>query len=115
MRSLLMCLFTAVVAFGVPVAYADDDELEGLEMDVMDAHGTPNDASTKVLALPEEASDTAREHAQHGLDTANSAREDGHAFGEGMSDAAREGHGQAGGDHGPPEGTPNGPPEGTGP
>lgn len=112
MRSLLYCLFTAVVAFGVPAAYADD-ELEGLEMDVMDADAKPNEASTRVLALPDEASDAAREHAQRGLDTANSAREDGAAFGEGMADAAREGHGQAGGDHGPPEGTPDGPPDGT--
>jgi len=92
MRNFLFCLITAAAALATPVAWAD--ELSGVEMDVMDAQGTPNDASTKVLALPDEASDTAREHAQRGLDTANSAREDGTAFGEGAAEAARDGHGK---------------------
>ena len=86
-------LIAAAAVLAAPMAYAEDDGLDGVEMDVMEADGTPNDASTKVLALPEEASDTAREHAQHGLDTANSAREDGAAFGQATADAAREGHG----------------------
>jgi hypothetical protein len=87
-------LIAAAAVLAAPMAYAQDDGLEGVEMDVMEADGTPNDASTKVLALPEEASDTGREHAQHGLDTANSAREDGAAFGEATAEAAREGHGR---------------------
>ena len=99
MRNLLFCLITAATALATPVAWADD--LSGVEMDVIDAQGTPNDASTKVLALPEEASDTAREHAQKGLDTANTAREDGRAFGEATSEAARDGHGKPE-DPGPP-------------
>jgi hypothetical protein len=93
MRNFLLSLITVAAALATPVAWAqadDDDDLDDVEMDVMDADGTPNDASTKILALPEEASDTAREHAQKGLDTANSAREDGAAFGEATAEAARE-------------------------
>jgi hypothetical protein len=95
MRKLHVFLIAASTALLAPLAHAqEDDGLEGVEMDVMDAQGTPNEASTRILALPEEASDTAREHAQRGLDTANSAREDGAAFGEATADAAREGHGK---------------------
>lgn len=92
MRTFLFCLMTAAASLSAPLAWAD--ELSDVEMDVMDANGTPNEASTKVLALPDEASDTAREHAQRGLDAANAAREDGAAFGEGAADAARDGHGK---------------------
>lgn len=101
MKQVLFAVMALSLALVAPVAAADD--LDGMEMDVMDASGTPNEASTKVLALPDEASDTAREHAQKGLDTANSAREDGQAFGEDTAEAAREAHGDAGGDHGPPD------------
>lgn len=97
MRKLEIILIAAMAALATPLAYAQDDGddgLDGVEMDVMDANGTPNDASTKVLALPDEASDTAREHAQRGLDTANGAREDGAAFGEATAEAARDGHGK---------------------
>lgn len=111
MRKLSICLIAAMAVLGVPAAYADDS-LDGLEMDVMDASGTPNEASTKVLTLPDEASDQAREHAQSGLDNANAAREGGAEFGAAAAEAAREGHGDASGDHGPPEGTPDGPPDG---
>jgi hypothetical protein len=108
MSKIPVFLFAAIAFAAAPMAQAQDD-LEGVEMDVMDAEGTPNDASTKVLALPEQASDTAREHAQRGLDTANSAREGGAEFGAAISDAAREGAG--GGDDG--EGGP--PPDVPGP
>jgi hypothetical protein len=94
MRKYHVVLMAAAAMLAAPMAYAADDELDDVEMDVVEADGTPNDASTKVLALPESASDTAREHAQRGLDTANSAREDGAAFGEATAEAAREGHGK---------------------
>jgi hypothetical protein len=109
MRKFTVVLVTALAALASPMAYAQappDDDLEGVEMDVMDATGTPNDNSTRILALPEEASDTAREHAQKGLDTANSAREDGAAFGQATAAAAREGNGppiEPPGPPGPPE------------
>ena len=107
MRKTFVLLIGAALLLSAPVAFAqeegDGDELDGLEMDVMGHKGTPNAASTKVLALPDEASDTARERAQKGLDTANRAREDGAQFGEDTADAAREAHGDAGGDHGPPD------------
>lgn len=93
-----------VALLASPAAFADDHALDGLEMDVMDAHDKPNDASTKTLALPDEASDTAREHAQRGLDKANAAREDGAGFGESTAEAA------SGGTHGKPDGTPSGRP-----
>lgn len=94
MRKFSVLLIAAMAVLATPMAYADDDELEGVEMDVLDANGTPNAASTKVLALPESASDKARERAQKGLDNANSARQDGAAFGEATSEAARGGHGK---------------------
>jgi len=102
MRKSVIALVGAVLLLGAPAAWAQD-ELDGLEMDVMGHNGTPNEASTKVLALPEEASDTARDRAQKGLDNANRAREDGQQFGADMSDGARDAHGDAGGDHGPPD------------
>lgn len=99
-------LLAAVAAFGVPAVHADehDGELDGVEMDVMDATTTPNEASTKVLVLPEGSSDKARERAQRGLDTANAAREGGAEFGAATAEAAREAHGA-------PEGTPTGRPD----
>lgn len=103
MRKSVVILVGVALLLGAPAAAWAQDELDGLEMDVMGHKGTPNEASTKVLALPEDASDTAREHAQKGLDNANRAREDGAQFGEDTADAAREAHGDAGGDHGPPD------------
>lgn len=97
MRKFTVVLITALAALASPMAFAQaqpDDDLEGVEMDVVDATGTPNANSTKVLALPDEASETAREHAQKGLDTANAAREDGAAFGQATAEAAREGNGR---------------------
>jgi len=110
MRKLHVALIAATALLAAPMAQAQtqDDDLEGVEMDVMDADGTPNAASTKVLALPASASDKAREHAQKGLDTANSARDDGRAFGEATSEAAREGHGKPE-NPGPPEPPPEEP------
>jgi hypothetical protein len=107
MRKLHVFLIAAAATLATPIASAQsttatDDDLDGVEMDVMDADGTPNDASTKVLALPDSASDTARAHAQKGLDTANTARQDGAAFGEATSEAARDGHGKPE-NPGPPE------------
>lgn len=103
MRNFQLGLMAALALLVAPAAFADDDGLNGLEMDIQDANSTPNDASTKVLVLPDEASDTAREHAQKGLDKANAAREDGAGFGEGTADAA------SGGTHGKPEGAPGKP------
>jgi hypothetical protein len=94
MRNSTVVLIAALAALAAPAAYAQaDDDLDGVEMDVMDATGIPNANSTRILALPDETSETAREHAQKGLDTANSAREAGAAFGQATAEAAREGHG----------------------
>jgi len=106
MRSLIVCFIAVAAALAAPIAWAD--ELGGVEMDVLDAQGTPNPASTKILALPAKASDKARERAQKGLDKANAARQDGRAFGEATSEAAREGHGKPE-NPGPPEPPPEEP------
>ena len=100
MRNLIPGFIVLAALAGAPAVYAADEDMSGMEMDVVDSHGTPNDASTKTLALPDAASDTAREHAQRGLDTANQAREGGHEFGGDTAEAARESQGAAGGDHG---------------
>jgi len=96
MRKLTVLLIAASALLAAPAASAQD-ELDDMEMDVMDESGTPNDASTRVLSLPDEASDVAREHAQRGLDTANAAREDGATFGTDTAEASRDGDGDAGG------------------
>lgn len=113
MRSAIYGLMSLALVLGAPAASAD--ELDGLEMDVMDAEGTPSDASTKVLALPEQASDEARENAQRGLDTANRARENGRAFGEETAETARRGglggsdSGEKGNGQAPPDNVPGRP------
>jgi hypothetical protein len=111
MRKLPLMLIVAA-ALAVPMAASAQDELDDLEMDVMEAGATPNEASTRVLALPEEASDTARENAQRGLDTANAAREERGEFGTDTAESARDSAGDAGGppDHAPiPDDLPGGP------
>lgn len=112
-KTLIPGLLVLAALSAAPAAFAEGDDMDGVEMDVIDAHGTPNDASTKTLALPDSASDTAREHAQKGLDTANRAREDGHDFRSETAEAARDAHGAAGSDHadghGKPEGLPTHP------
>ena len=111
MRKSSIFLIAALAFMAAPAAsWADgSDDLSGLEMDAQDANGTPNDQSTKTLSLPDEASDTAREHAQKGLDAANSAREDGAGFGEDAADAARDSHSEAGSDNGKPSDVPGRP------
>lgn len=51
---------------------------------------------SELLSLPDEASDEGHENAAFGLDTANEARSDGRAFGEGQAESAREHRGEAG-------------------
>jgi flagellar biosynthesis/type III secretory pathway protein FliH len=75
--------------------YADDESTDVGEdtMVVIEGDMTPEDI-VSVIQLPEAASETARERAAKGLETANAAREDGQAFGremsEGRGDAGRE-------------------------
>jgi hypothetical protein len=108
-------LLAAIALVSAPTAWAaddfSDDGLEGLEMDVQDADSSPADASSKIIALPAQASEAAQDHAQKGLDRANAAREDGAELGEETSEAARERDGDRSnngsdgeGNHGRPEG-----------
>lgn len=71
-----------------PAVYADDETED--TMTVVEEGQTPEDV-VHTLALPEDASDQARESAAFGLDTANRAREDGRAFGQEMAERARGG------------------------
>lgn len=73
------------LAFGNPVIADDHD---GDDMDAVE-QGEQPDAVTKNLALPEDASETGVENAESGLATANSAGEDGRAFGESKADEVR--------------------------
>jgi len=69
----LRILLLAGLLLGSGMAYADDD------LDVTMRMVPPGvelpDAVTKVITLPEQTPDTAKAHAQKGLDTANSVRE----------------------------------------
>jgi hypothetical protein len=62
-------------------AYAQDEEV---------VVGDDPEQILEALVLPDEASDTARIHAEHGLETANAARADGRAFGEAMAEGRGE-------------------------
>lgn len=58
-------------------------------IDVVDENTTPDEVMNRI-ELPEDASDTAREAAAFGLDTANEARERGRDFGQERAEQARE-------------------------
>lgn len=60
---------------GVPFL-ANAADVDDVTMRVME-HADKPDAVTKVIELPDNASDTAREKAEHGLTTANDARHQG--------------------------------------
>jgi hypothetical protein len=91
-------------AYAEETAQEDDD----LTMEVIEDGTTPEHITSRIQ-LPDAASDVARENAAKGLATANAAREDGRAFGQGMAElrgeqgreigaAAREAAGEIAGD-----------------
>jgi hypothetical protein len=59
-------------------------------------HAQDNGEDETMKTLPEEASETAKENAAFGLETADEARADGRAFGESRAEEARENRGDAG-------------------
>jgi len=71
-KTLIRNLLLACLLVGSSMAYADDD------LDVTMRMVPPGvelpDAVTKVISLPGQTPDNARNHAQKGLDTANDAR-----------------------------------------
>ena len=81
-------------------AYAEDvDDAAGVlegTMTLMPEDATLPDVVTAAIDLPKHEdgayipSAAAVEHAAHGLETANAARDDGRAFGEAMAAAARD-------------------------
>lgn len=120
MRKSIVCFIGVLAALGISAAHAQDDSLDGLELDVLEADETPVEAFDGVLTLPGQADPRAREGAAPGLERANEARERGAELGQSVAEQAREGRGDgrgrgegAGGEGGgPPEDRP-GPPEGT--
>ena len=75
-----------------PIGYADEDATDDT-VTVVDEGETPADVASHI-ALPDAASDTAREHAAFGQGVANQAHdragELGRAFGQQISEQARE-------------------------
>lgn len=83
---------TLLLAAGLalsPLAHAADEEADDT-MTVVEEGQAPEDV-VQTLALPDDASDQARESAAFGLDTANRAREGGRELGEEMAERARGG------------------------
>jgi hypothetical protein len=74
-------------------AYAEDEQpADDVTMEVLDDEAAPEDIIS-LIQLPDDASDTARENAAKGLETANAARADGRAFGQSMAELRGE-HGR---------------------
>lgn len=82
--SIAMLLTLGLIGATPVLAQGDEDT-----MDVMDESATPDEVMHRI-ELPEDASDTAREAAAFGLDTANEARERGRDFGQERAEQARE-------------------------
>lgn len=67
-------------------AHADDLDVS---MTLLDSSAMSSDAATKVIKLPDAASDTGRTNSEFGLATANSAKSRGRKLGKEKSDAAK--------------------------
>lgn len=74
--------------------WAQEEDGDDVTMEVVSDADADEAEFVDEIELPEEASDTARENAAFGIDTANEARtkarDDGRAFGESTSREARE-------------------------
>ncbi|TXH02938.1 MAG: hypothetical protein E6R07_13610 [Nevskiaceae bacterium] len=109
MRKLKSCLLAAASALSIPAAHAAD-QLNGLEMDVMNANEKPDQATARI-SLPAQANVRAVQRSGSGLQTANDARANGVDHGQDVAEQARDGHGangqstadQAHQNHQPPE------------
>ena len=93
MKRVSLIALGAAFALALPgQAWAQQRDLE-VTMDVVPANAAPG-AATKVIELPETASDRARERSAFGHNVANRAREMrgelGRDFGKEVSEAARE-------------------------
>ena len=86
--SILLLGFIAAPVWG------DEEPGGDVTMEVMSDPEADEAEYVDEIELPESASDTARDNAAFGIDTANEARtkasEDGRAFGESVSRVARE-------------------------
>lgn len=93
MKRLTLITLGAALALALPgPAWAQQRDLE-VTMDVVPANAAPG-AATKVIELPDTASDRARERSAFGHGVANKAREMrgelGRDFGQSVSESARE-------------------------
>ena len=93
MKRVSLITLGAALALALPgPAWAQQRDLE-VTMDVVPANAA-SDSTTKVIELPESASDRARERSAFGHSVANRARESrgdlGRDFGREVSEAARE-------------------------
>jgi|GEM_PF-6080688 hypothetical protein len=74
--------------------WAQEEEVDDFTMEVVSDADADEAEYVEEIELPEAASDTARDNAAFGIDTANEARknasEDGRAFGERTASEARQ-------------------------
>jgi hypothetical protein len=100
-RLLAITALTSAINCGSAIAqdelkHGNRDALLELTMTVMPTNAKTSDAVTTIIELPKESSGDGIprtqgiEHSARGLDTADSAREDGRAFGEAAAAAARD-------------------------
>lgn len=94
MKLLLLAIPLAGL-IAMPLLAADDDGDDPVTMEVMGESDDPDEVFERI-ELPEQASAIAVERSERGLNTANTAREDGRAFGQSMAEEARERAGGAG-------------------
>jgi len=74
----------------VSPVYADDDGLD-VTMGVVTSPAASPDAATKIIKLPDNASETGKANSEFGLATANAAKSShGREFGQAKADAAKQ-------------------------
>jgi hypothetical protein len=71
-------------------AYADDHDGLDVSMQLLTSPAASPDAATKIIVLPDAASDNGRANSEFGLATANAAKsKKGREFGQAKANAAR--------------------------
>lgn len=93
-RLLLLLSIPVAGLIAMPVLANENDD-DPVTMQAMEESDDPDEIFEQI-ELPEVASEVAVEASEHGLATANAAREDGREFGQSRAEEARERAGDAG-------------------
>ena len=96
LRLLLLLSIPAAGLIAMPVLANENDD-DPVTMQAMEESDDPDEVFEQI-ELPEQASEVAVEASEHGLATANAAREEGREFGQATAEEARERAGETGED-----------------